>query len=98
MVYPFVRHVSERRYEHPWVPVQLELKTERFGMAYRLLFGYAFVRRESDQNSSRPNASEWLVRRLFREVVIGIPVVRLRTDQQSPLLKGIEYESSPCQF
>jgi hypothetical protein len=30
--------------------VQLELKTERFGMAYRLLFAYAFVRAESEQN------------------------------------------------
>jgi hypothetical protein len=30
------------------------LKTERFGMAYRLLFAYAFVRAESEQNSSHP--------------------------------------------
>jgi hypothetical protein len=28
-----------------------------------------------------------------REVVIGIRVVRLRTDPRGPLLKGIEYES-----
>jgi hypothetical protein len=34
--------------------VQLELKTERFGIAYRLLFAYAFVRAESEQNSSHP--------------------------------------------
>ena len=32
--------------------VQLELKTERFGMAYGLLFAYAFVRAESEQNSA----------------------------------------------
>jgi hypothetical protein len=29
-----------------------EMKTERFAMAYRLVFGYAFVRPESEQNSS----------------------------------------------
>jgi hypothetical protein len=34
--------------------IQLELKTERLGMAYRLLFAYAFVRPESEQNSSHP--------------------------------------------
>jgi hypothetical protein len=28
------------------------MKTERFAMAYRLVFGYAFVRPESEQNSS----------------------------------------------
>jgi hypothetical protein len=32
--------------------VQLKLKTERFGMAYRLLFVYAFVCPESEQNCS----------------------------------------------
>ena len=37
-----------------WVPVQIELKTERLGMTYRLLFAYAFVRPESEQNSSYP--------------------------------------------
>jgi len=40
--------------------VQLELKTERFGMAYRLLFAYAFVRAESEQNSSHPTVSRTL--------------------------------------
>jgi len=36
-----------------WVPVQqVELKTERVAMAYRLLPAYAFVRPESEQNSS----------------------------------------------
>jgi hypothetical protein len=30
------------------------LKTERLGMAYRLLLAYAFVRPESEQNSSYP--------------------------------------------
>jgi hypothetical protein len=34
--------------------MQLELKTERLGMAYRLLFAYAFFRPESEQNSSHP--------------------------------------------
>jgi hypothetical protein len=37
-----------------WVSIQPELKTERFGMASRLLFAYAFVRLESEQNSSHP--------------------------------------------
>ena len=35
------------------VPVsERELKTERVAIAYRLLFAYAFVRPESEQNSS----------------------------------------------
>ena len=46
-----------------WVPIQLELKTERLGMAYRLLFGYAFVRAESEQNSSHPDVSRALPNR-----------------------------------
>jgi hypothetical protein len=31
---------------------QIELKTERVAIAYRLLFAYAFIRLESEQNSS----------------------------------------------
>jgi hypothetical protein len=35
------------------VPVQqVEMKTERVAIAYRLLFAYPFVRPESEQNSS----------------------------------------------
>src|SRR6266511_671400 len=35
------------------VPVQqIELKTERVAIAYRLLFAYAFIRSESERNSS----------------------------------------------
>jgi hypothetical protein len=35
------------------VPVsERELKTERVAIAYRLIFAYAFVRPESEQNSS----------------------------------------------
>ena len=57
MVYPFARHVSERGYGHPdGFPVQLELKTERFGMALRSSLACAFVRPESEQNSSHPPA------------------------------------------
>ena len=57
MVYPFARHVSERGHGHPdGFPVQLELKTERFGLAFRLLLACAFVRPESEQNSSHPPA------------------------------------------
>ena len=54
MVFPFARHVSERGPRIPGrVPVQkVELKTERFAMAYRFLLDYAFVRPRSDQNSS----------------------------------------------
>jgi hypothetical protein len=55
MVFPFARHASEQGHGTPgWVPVQLELETERFGIAYRLSFIYAFVRPESEQNSSHP--------------------------------------------
>src|SRR6476620_2708140 len=58
MVYPFARHVSERGHGHPdGFPVQLELKSERFGMAFRSLLACAFVRPESEQNSSHPPAS-----------------------------------------
>src|SRR6478736_414678 len=57
MVYPFARHVSERGHGHPdGFPVQLELKSERFGMAFRSLLACAFVRPESEQNSSHPPA------------------------------------------
>ena len=57
MVYPFARHVSERGHGHPdGFPVQLELKTERFGMAFRSSLACAFVRPESEQNSSHPPA------------------------------------------
>ena len=36
-----------------WVPVlQVELKTERLVMAFRLLFDCTFIRAESEQNSS----------------------------------------------
>jgi len=54
MVFPFARHVSERGQRTPgWVPVQqVEMQTERFAIAYRLLFAYPFVRPESEQNSS----------------------------------------------
>jgi hypothetical protein len=53
----------------PWtlarVPVQqIELKTERVAMAYRLLSAYAFVRPESEQNSShllRAFALPWAI-------------------------------------
>jgi hypothetical protein len=35
------------------VPIQeVELKTERFAMAYRLVFAYALVRPASEQNCS----------------------------------------------
>jgi hypothetical protein len=40
------------RSARPTFPVQLKLKTERFGMAYRLLFVYGFVHPESEQNCS----------------------------------------------
>jgi hypothetical protein len=33
---------------------QVELKTERFAMAFRLLLGCTFFRAESEQNSSQP--------------------------------------------
>jgi hypothetical protein len=39
-----------------WVPVQRELKTERFGITFRCLLACAFVRPESEQNSSHPRA------------------------------------------
>ena len=53
MVFPFARHVSERGHGHPdGFPVQhVEMKTECFAMAYRLL-SFTFVRPESEQNSS----------------------------------------------
>jgi hypothetical protein len=35
-----------------WVPDQLEFKSERFGIAIRLLCAYAFGRPQSEQNSS----------------------------------------------
>jgi hypothetical protein len=35
---------------------QVELKTERFAMAFQLLLGCAFFRSESEQNSSHPCA------------------------------------------
>jgi hypothetical protein len=57
MVYPFARHVSERGHGHPdGFPVQLELKSERFGIAFRSLLACAFLRPESEQNSSHPPA------------------------------------------
>jgi hypothetical protein len=56
MVVPFARHVSEQSTGYPdGVPVlQVELKTERFVMAFRLLLGCTFIRAESEQNSSHP--------------------------------------------
>jgi hypothetical protein len=51
MVFPFARHASERGRGHP---DGFELRIERFGIAYRLLSSYAFVRPESEQNSSHP--------------------------------------------
>src|ERR1700693_1701193 len=45
------------------LPVQLGLKTERFAMAHRFPLAFAFVPRESEQNSSRATDSrmsdEW---------------------------------------
>jgi hypothetical protein len=54
MEFPFARHVSERGHGHPkrFRFQNVELKTERVAIAYRLLFAYAFVRPESEQNSS----------------------------------------------
>src|SRR5258707_7364624 len=54
MVFPFARHVSERGQRTPGqVPVQqIELKAERVAIAYRLLFAYALIGSESEQNSS----------------------------------------------
>jgi hypothetical protein len=51
---PFRRDVSERGHGLSGrIPVQLvELKAERFAMAYRLDISYAFVRPESEQNCS----------------------------------------------
>jgi hypothetical protein len=58
MVVPFARHVRGAEHRIPgWVPVlQVELKTERFVMAFRLLLGCTFIRAESEQNSSHPCA------------------------------------------
>ena len=53
MVFPFARHVSERGHGHPdGFRFKVKLKTERVAMAFRLLLAYAFVRSESEQNSS----------------------------------------------
>src|SRR6266516_8187096 len=54
MVFPFARHVSERGHGHPdrFRFSKIELKTERVAIAYRLLFAYALIRSESEQNSS----------------------------------------------
>ena len=54
MVFPFARHVAERGHGHPkrFRFQNVELKTERIAIAYRLLFAYAFVCPESEQNSS----------------------------------------------
>jgi hypothetical protein len=54
MEFPFARHVSERGHGHPkrFRFQNVELKTERVAIAYRLLFAYAFVCPESEQNSS----------------------------------------------
>ena len=52
VAYPFARPVSERGHGHPDGFRYFELKTERFGMAYRLSWPYAFVRPKSEQNSS----------------------------------------------
>ena len=89
MVFPFARRVSERGHGHPdGFPVQLELKTERFGMAFRLQFAYAFVCPESEQNSSHP--------RLY----CSEPVEKLPNFQSSPrevlrlLLRGAG--NRPC--
>jgi hypothetical protein len=55
MVFPFAPDVfRSEATDTRMVPVQIELKTERFGMAYRLLFAYAFVRPESEQYCSHP--------------------------------------------
>ena len=46
-VISFARHGSERGYGYPdGFAVELELKTERLGMAYRLVSAYALVRPE----------------------------------------------------
>jgi hypothetical protein len=73
MVFPFARHVSERGHGHP--PVQLELKTERFGIAYRLLFSYAFVGQESEQNSSPGHSTNESDRRVISRsaMVLYVP-------------------------
>ncbi len=56
-VISFARHGSERGYGYPdGFAVELELKTERLGMAYRLVSAYALVRPESEQNSSHRRA------------------------------------------
>jgi hypothetical protein len=57
MVFPFALHVSERGHGHPdGFPVQLELQIARFGMALRSSLICAFVRPDSEQNSSHPPA------------------------------------------
>ena len=54
MVVPFARHVSERGHGHPdGFRFKVKLKTERVAMAFRFVLAYAFVRPESEQNSSR---------------------------------------------
>jgi len=53
MVFPFARHVSERGHGHPdGFRFKVKLKTERVAIAFRFVLAYAFVRPESEQNSS----------------------------------------------
>ena len=53
MVFPFARHVSERGHGHPdGFRFKVKLKTERVAIAFRFVLAYAFVRPQSEQNSS----------------------------------------------
>src|SRR5437870_13610900 len=57
-----------------WVPVhQVESKTERFAMAYRLLFAYVLVRPASEQNFSLTNRSLMTSHRFTPEQLAPAP-------------------------